>query len=79
METAFDLTGAFSSRLSEYLGEGISSDEDWYKIEIPRDPFTRMLYVRADFVHAEGNIDIEVVDENGFLLIQYLRRRMITK
>ena len=67
LETAFDLTGAFSSRLSEYLGEGISKDEDWYKIEIPRDPFTRMLYVRADFVHAEGNIDIEVVDENGFL------------
>ena len=67
LETAFDLNGAFSTRLSEYLGEGISNDEDWYKIEIPRDPFTRMLYVRADFVHAEGNIDIEVVDENGFL------------
>ena len=65
--TAFDLTGGFSTRLSEDLGEGISNDEDWYKIEIPRDPFTRMLYVRADFVHAEGNIDIEVVDENGFL------------
>ena len=67
LETAFDLNGAISSRLSEYLGEGISKDEDWYKIEIPADPFTRMLYVRADFVHAEGNIDIEVVNENGFL------------
>ncbi len=68
LETAFDLTGAFSSRLSEYLGAGISSDEDWYKIEIPRDPFTRMLYLRADFVHTEGNIDIEVVDENGSIV-----------
>lgn len=58
---AFDLTGASSSRLSEYLGKGVLNDEDWYKIEIPADPFVRLFYVRADFVHAEGNIDIEII------------------
>jgi hypothetical protein len=65
LEEAFDLTGAFSTRLSEYLGEGISKNEDWYKIEIPEDPFTRFLYVAAEFTHADGDINIEVIDENG--------------
>lgn len=58
---AFDLTGAFSPRLSEYLGLAVLNDEDWYKIEIPVDPFIRMLYVRAEFVHAEGDINIELI------------------
>ncbi|WP_158279739.1 hypothetical protein [Coraliomargarita sinensis] len=66
-ETAFDLTGAFSPRLSEYLGSGISSDEDWYKIDIPADPFIRMLHVRAEFVNAEGNIDIQLIPENDII------------
>lgn len=65
-DQAFDLTGAFSTRLSEYLGEGISNDADWYKITIPEDPFTRMLYIAAEFTHADGDINIEVVNENGF-------------
>lgn len=64
-DTAFDLTGAFSSRLSEFLGSGISRDEDWFKIEVPADPFVRMLYVRADFVHAEGDINIEIIPAGG--------------
>lgn len=58
---AFDLTGVFSPRLSEFLGKGVSNDEDWYKIEVPADPFVRMLYVRAEFEHSEGNIDIELI------------------
>lgn len=63
--TAFDLTGAFSPRLSEFLGKGILNDEDWYKLEVPLDPHIRILYVRADFVHAEGDINIEIFPENA--------------
>lgn len=59
--SAYDLTGAPSDRLSGILGQGISNDEDWYKITIPADPFVRMLYVAAEFEHSEGNIDIEVI------------------
>jgi hypothetical protein len=64
-DTAFDLTGASSSRLSDFLGSGISRDEDWYKIEVPSDPFIRQLYVRADFVHADGDIDIEIIPSSA--------------
>lgn len=63
-DEAFDLTGGFSPRLSEYLGYGILKNEDWYKLEIPRDPFLRIFYVRAEFINAEGNIDIEIFAEN---------------
>jgi hypothetical protein len=70
-DQAFDLTGAFSTRLSEYLGEGISRDTDWYKIEIPSNPYYRMLHIAATFTHAEGDINIEVVDENGFSFFTY--------
>lgn len=62
---AFDLTGVPTSRLSDFLGKGISRDEDWYKIEIPADPFVRMLYVRAEFEHDEGNIDIQVIPDSA--------------
>ncbi len=71
-DQAFDLTGAFSTRLSEYLGEGISKDADWYKITVPADPFVRMLYVAAEFTHADGDINIEVVDENGLSFLHPL-------
>ena len=61
---AFDLTGVNVNRLSDFLGLGISNDEDWYKIEIPADPFVRMLYVRAEFTHADGNIDIQIIPDS---------------
>ncbi len=60
---AFDLTGAVGSRLSDILGLGISKDEDWYKITIPVDPFARMLYVAALFEHSQGDINVQVYDE----------------
>lgn len=59
LATAFDLTGR-GNRLSEIFGPATSADEDWYKIDVDFNPFTRMLYVAALFNHAEGNIDIEV-------------------
>lgn len=65
LDQAYDLTGAGGTRLSEILGLGISNDEDWYKIVVPADPFTRMLYVAAEFDNSEGNIDIEVYDTNS--------------
>ena len=61
-EEAYDLT-EFGTQLSQILGLGVSNDEDWYKIEIERDPFIRMLYVAALFDHSQGNIDIEVYRE----------------
>jgi len=63
-EDAFDMTGFERPRLSALFGKGILKDEDWYKIEIPRDPFLRILYVRADFVHADGDINIDIIPDN---------------
>ncbi len=60
LETAHDLTGGLGPSLSDQLGLGISNDEDWYKITVPWNPFNRMLYVAAEFDHAQGNIDIQV-------------------
>jgi hypothetical protein len=65
LDLAYDLTGAISGRLSEILGTAVSNDEDWYKIEIPADPFVRMLYIAAEFEHAAGDINIELIDPNG--------------
>ncbi|MDC0497473.1 hypothetical protein OAN72_00715 [bacterium] len=59
---AFDLTGN-EGRLSDYLLLATLSDEDWYKITVPNDPFARMLYVSALFDDAQGNIDIAVYKE----------------
>lgn len=65
LDQAYDLTGAVGTSLSEILGLGILNDDDWYKIVVPSDPFTRMLYVAAEFDNAQGNIDIEVYDTNS--------------
>lgn len=65
---AFNLTNAQSSRLSEILGTATQTDDDWYRIDVPRDPFARFIYVSAEFVQSEGNIDIQLYDENLNLL-----------
>lgn len=65
IDQAYDLTGAVGTRLSGILGLGISKDEDWFQIDVPSDPFIRMLYVAALFEHDEGDIDIEVYNTNS--------------
>lgn len=60
---AYELTGAASTRLSGISGEGVQSDDDWYKITIPSNPYYRMLHIAATFDHDEGDIDIEVFHE----------------
>jgi hypothetical protein len=65
LDQAYDLTDAVGTSLSEILGPGTLNDDDWYKIDVLSDPFTRMLYVAAEFDNAQGNIDIEVYDTNS--------------
>lgn len=65
-DQAFDLSGSTATSLSGILGEGILDDEDWYRIDIPSDPFIRMFYVKALFTHAEGDINIQVFDGSNF-------------
>ncbi|MDP4879020.1 MAG: hypothetical protein NWR36_03970, partial [Opitutales bacterium] len=65
-DQAFDLSGATATSLSGILGLGILDDEDWYRIDIPSDPFIRMFYVRALFTHAEGDINIQLYDSSTF-------------
>ncbi|MEN8663315.1 MAG: hypothetical protein ABF330_12590, partial [Lentimonas sp.] len=65
-DQAYDLTGASATSLSGILGNGILKDEDWYRIDIPSDPFIRMFYVKALFTHAAGDINIQVYDGSTF-------------
>ncbi|MGJ8648864.1 MAG: hypothetical protein ACSHX4_00770 [Opitutaceae bacterium] len=65
-DQAFDLSGATATSLSGILGLGILDDEDWYRIDIPSDPFIRMFYVKALFTHAEGDINIQLYDGSTF-------------
>jgi hypothetical protein len=60
IDEAFDMTGGAGPSLVEQLGLGVSSDDDWYELIVPWSPFTRMLYVAAEFDHEQGNIDIQV-------------------
>ncbi|WPJ93945.1 zinc-dependent metalloprotease [Coraliomargarita algicola] len=65
---AFDITRAQSSQLSNILGTAILDDEDWYRLDIARDPFARFLYVLAEFDESMGNVQVELYNENLQLL-----------
>lgn len=52
--------------LSNGLGFGVQSDDDWYVIR--PDPSVPLVIVRATFTHDEGNIDLEVFDSGGSII-----------
>jgi len=52
--------------LNKVSGPGIQADEDWYRINIGSN--ISRLNVYADFVHADGDIDVELFDADGFIV-----------
>ena len=52
--------------LSNLLGVGVQSDDDWYVIR--PDPSVPLVIVRATFTHDDGNIDLEVFDSGGSII-----------
>ena len=59
---AYDLTMYELKWLSMINGPGTQWDEDWYKIEIT--PGSERLIVKLIFKHFEGDIDLQVYDNN---------------
>jgi hypothetical protein len=55
------------TNLSSIAGEGIQADDDWYQIDVFPEGFERVA-ARADFSHAEGDIDLSLYDSSGNLL-----------
>ncbi|MGI5869094.1 MAG: pre-peptidase C-terminal domain-containing protein [Kiritimatiellia bacterium] len=61
--TAFDLTSQKNIWLSNFKGLGVQADHDWFKITA-KSGYLRIL-VECKFTHADGNIDIALVDSSG--------------
>lgn len=49
--------------LSTISGLGVAMDDDWYRIDVPEGQ--RHLIVELIFVHAKGDLDLEIVDAEG--------------
>ena len=62
---AYDLRNNKATWLSDILGEGIveNGEEDWYEIEITQN--NQNLIVDLQFIHADGDLDLELYDANG--------------
>jgi len=61
LDTATDLTGLEGVPLSESGGFDTSADEDWFSIL----PTGDNVFIYARFDHSQGDIDIELYDQNG--------------
>ncbi|MDH5711183.1 MAG: pre-peptidase C-terminal domain-containing protein [Gammaproteobacteria bacterium] len=65
--TAYDHTLNEMIWLSGLSGLGISNDEDWYKIEVT--PGYTQVQIDATFSSASADIDIELYDSTGTILL----------
>jgi len=66
LATAYDLSAGEDTFLSSIAGSGIQADDDWYEINIT--PGFERLQVELDFLHANGDIDLQVYDASGTLI-----------
>jgi hypothetical protein len=64
----FDLSSYEDTWLTEIDGEGITLDEDWYRIYV--DPSKRGLLVNCTFEDDYGNINLAIYDDSETLIIQ---------
>ena len=64
--TAFDLSLHEQTWLSAIDGLGVQADDDWFKITVA--PGYLRVLVDCEFTHADGNIDIALVDSTGSAL-----------
>jgi len=66
LATAYDFT-AKATWLDTLNGLGIQADEDWYEIDVSPAGSMRVV-VDCRFTHADGDIDIDLVDANDVVL-----------
>jgi hypothetical protein len=66
LATAYSIASNELTWLSTIAGDGIQLDEDWYQISVTSG-FTNVL-VDLQFIDAEGDIDIQLVDSTGAVL-----------
>ncbi|GAB4542350.1 MAG: hypothetical protein Tsb0014_35020 [Pleurocapsa sp.] len=80
LDDAYDLTNYQQTWLKDIEGVGIRGDDDWYKVSV--DSGFENLIVELQFTHTEGNIKLEIYDQNGDLVTssgdRYNRNRYIT-
>jgi RHS repeat-associated protein len=65
-ETAYDLTNFSDTPLTDIAGNGIWTDDDWYRFEMPAD--SEVAIIDLQFEHASGDLDLELYNANGDFL-----------
>jgi hypothetical protein len=65
-QDAYDLSADENTWLSKIAGKGVQADEDWFQITVPGD--AARLEVQTDFNPIEGDIDLEVYSDAGFIV-----------
>ena len=65
-QDAYELSADENTWLSKIVGKGVQADEDWFKITVPGD--AARLEVQTDFNPIEGDIDLEVYSDAGFIV-----------
>ncbi len=66
MAEAYDLSAREETWLNTIDGSGVQADDDWYKITVPAG-FTSLV-VDLRFTHADGNLDMSLVDSSYGML-----------
>lgn len=65
--TAFDLRAVEGHWLSEFKGEGVAADDDYYKIQVSNSKRRLVVDLRVDIDNKieRGDVDVRLIDEQG--------------
>ncbi|NEP53422.1 MAG: hypothetical protein F6K65_33355, partial [Moorea sp. SIO3C2] len=64
---AYDLSNNANTWLSDLSGEGIATDEDWYKLAVTSN--NQRLIVDLQFTHTNGDLNLSLYDENANFIL----------
>lgn len=68
LSKAYDLSNHKGTWLSSIGGKGVQADDDWYKIYEPAVSAGSRIVIDLRFTHAEGDIDMYLIDIDGDLV-----------
>jgi hypothetical protein len=70
LRTAFDLRSGEGKWLSEFKGEAVAADDDYYKIQVPNSKRRVVIDLRVDIDGKieRGDVDVRLIDDKGSVI-----------